>query len=427
VRPLFCEYVETVPIHLLIRYNLSLLWLDNSHLTCFFTYLPMSSYRIHLSADHLLFEQGDVGDTAFLIEEGQIEITLKIQGETRLLNRLGPGVLVGEMAMLDDAPRTATARAMTDCILTPINRDQFAERLEASDPVIRALLLSQLARYRAAFANLSGQSIVHENQYEQAPLGATFGFDKMRLESHLRHALANRELEIHFQPIQEIDTRRIAGYEALMRWTHPERGVVSPTDIIALAEETALIIPLGDYVVREVCSALRYIADQGILPMPFITLNVSGRQLDNPVFIDSLLAAAKELGVQPNWIKLELTESLIVDFIKAQKLITRCAEAGIPVALDDFGTGYSNLTHLHELKFDILKLDQAFIHQIEKPRCLAIVQAIIHMARSLGCDIVAEGVETAEQLTRLKTLGCRFAQGYLIGRAMLLPEAVSQL
>lgn len=385
----------------------------------------MSSYRIDLPAGHILFEQGDPGSTAFLIEQGNVEISVIIQGESRILNRLGPGVLLGEMAVLDDAPRSATARALTDCILTPIDRSQFAERLEASDPVVRALLLSQLARYRTAFANLSGSNVVTEDERESATEGAAFALDKIRLESHLRQALAKRELEIRLQPIQEIATGRIAGYEALTRWTHPERGVISPAEFIALAEETSLIVPVGDYVVREVCSALRHIADRAKQPLPFITLNVSGRQLDDPEFLDHVLATAVEFDVEPSFIKLELTESLVMDYRKAQKLIARCHEAGIPVALDDFGTGYSNLGHLHELELDILKLDQTFVRQMGQPRCMAIVHAIVNMSKSLGCDLVAEGVETAEQFAQLKALGCRFAQGYLIGKPMLLSDMLA--
>jgi EAL domain-containing protein (putative c-di-GMP-specific phosphodiesterase class I) len=374
-----------------------------------------SPYRIELAAGQALFREGDAATTAFLLERGTLRVTAMRDGVSVLLGDLHAGALIGEMAVLDDAPRTGTAIALEPCVLTTIDRDQFGERLATADPVLRGLLLSQLARYRSVLATVTG--------HPELPgrLLATQHYsgdarDKMRLESHLREAIDTHSLEMHLQPIMRIADRTIAGYEALVRWTHAEHGVVSPAEFIALAEETSLIVPIGEYVLREVCDVLRRLVERGSDQLAFVGLNVSGRQIDDPLFVERVVSQARAQAVEPSMIKVEVTESLMLDYAKVEAFIARCHNAGIRVALDDFGTGYSSLSHLHRLEFDTLKLDQAFVRQLDDPRCLAIVRAIVAMTAALGCDMVAEGVETPDQLARLQDLGCQFAQGYLIGK-----------
>lgn len=384
----------------------------------------MSVYRVELAQARTLFREGDAPTTAFLIESGEIEVSTQQQGQRRVLGVLGAGDLLGEMAVIDDSPRTATATAISDCVLTPIDRAQFAERLATADPVVRALLMSQLSRYRAALAQLSDQrSVARPKRAESDGAAASLALDKIRLESQLREALDRNELEVRLQPILDIATHRIAGYEALTRWTHPERGPISPAEFIALAEETSLIVPVGDYVLREVCAALRTIAQSGA--DRFIALNVSGRQLAEHGFIERVLAQLSGHDANVRQLKIEVTESLVLDYDQVAAFIAHCHTAGMRVALDDFGTGYSNLGHLHKLRFDTIKLDQGFIRQMDDPRCLAIVRAIAGMAQSLGCDMVAEGVETQEQLLQLRALGCQYAQGWLVGKPMVMDEALA--
>ncbi|WP_386070677.1 EAL domain-containing protein [Tahibacter sp. UC22_41] len=388
--------------------------------------MSVSSFRVDVPAGSVLFHQGDPPTSAFLLESGSIEVTTAQGAESRRLGVLGPGDLLGEMAVLDDSPRTATARALSDCVLMPIDRKQFAERLESADPVVRALLLSQISRYRSALAQLSGQG-----EPVTAPLptprsgDAALALDKIRLESHLREALDKGELEVRLQPILDIARNRIAGFEALTRWTHPERGPVSPAEFIALAEETSLIVPVGDYVLDQVCGALQQLQGRDGAEPVFVALNVSGRQLGDAALLDRFLATLRAHGLQPAQLKIEITESLVLDYDQVAGIIARCHAAGIKVALDDFGTGYSNLGHLHRLEFDTLKMDQGFVRQMHEPRCLAIVRAVVAMAHSLGCNIVAEGVETQAQLQALGELGCKYAQGYLIGKPLPLDEAVA--
>jgi EAL domain-containing protein (putative c-di-GMP-specific phosphodiesterase class I) len=372
-----------------------------------------------------LFREGDAPTTAFLIESGSLRITADRDGAPMLLSDLHAGALVGEMAVLDDSPRSATATALGACILTPIDRTQFAERLEAADPVVRALLLSQLARYRTALATFTGNEPVPLT--EEASNESAHAIDKIRLESQLRNAMENRELEIRLQPIQEIASGKLAGYEALTRWTHPERGVVSPVDFIALAEETSLIVPVGEYVLSEVCAALRRLGDEAPEIKPFIAFNVSGRQVEDADFVARVLTQLRAHDVNPAQLKIEITESLVLDYSQIATLIERAHQAGMKVSLDDFGTGYSNLGHLHKLAFDTIKIDQGFIRQLDDPRCLAIVRAVVGMAGALHCDIVAEGVETQKQFDQLRELGAQYAQGWLVGKPQSVDEALGAI
>jgi EAL domain-containing protein (putative c-di-GMP-specific phosphodiesterase class I) len=384
-----------------------------------------SAYRIELHPGQILFREGDAPTTAFLIESGALRITAARDGAPMLLGDLGAGALVGEMAVLDDSPRSATATALAACVLTPIDRTQFAERLESADPVVRALLLSQLSRYRTALATFTGNEPALVT--ESASARSAHALDKIRLESQLRNAMENRELEIRLQPIQEIASGRLAGYEALTRWTHPERGVVSPADFIALAEETSLIVPVGEYVLSEVCAALRRFMDEAPATKPFVAFNVSGRQVEDADFVARVLAQLREHAVNPAQLKIEITESLVLDYSQIGTLIERAHQAGMKVALDDFGTGYSNLGHLHKLAFDTIKIDQGFIRQLDDPRCLAIVRAVVGMAGALHCDIVAEGVETPQQFAQLRELGAHYAQGWLVGKPQSVDEALAAI
>ncbi len=384
----------------------------------------MQPYSMSFKKGDVIFAEGDAPSGAFLIEAGHIEISTVQFGEQRLLAELGPGMLLGEMAVIDDSTRTATARALTPCRLTPIDADQFSERLAAADPVVRALLMSQLTRYRSALATLSGDRS-HKPGPAPAQPGDIGAFNKIRLESELRAALERKELEVRLQPIEEIVSGVIAGYEALVRWQHPERGAVSPAEFIRLAEETSLIVPIGDYVFARVCDMLAEFKRRGRKPLPFIAMNVSARQLEDPKLVARILAHLRKRNLPPDRLKLEITESLVLDHARIGELLARCHAAGMHVALDDFGTGYSNLGPLLTLNFDQIKLDASFVKALDRPRGVALAGVIVAMTRALECDLIAEGVETREQREILHKLGCRYAQGWLVGKPALLADILS--
>jgi diguanylate cyclase len=380
-----------------------------------------STQRLKFKAGETIFAEDDAPTTAFLIESGRVLISTIQHGETRKLGELGPGALLGEMAVIDSAPRSASAHALTDCALTPIDRNQFAERLAAADPVVRALLMSQLTRYRSALATLTGDFRVVSDLPSSDDSGA---FDKIRLESELRSALERDELEVRLQPLLHIPSDRIAGYEALIRWQHPVRGQVSPNEFIRLAEETSLIVPVGNYVLARVCDMLAELRRRGSEPLPFIALNVSARQIEDPTLVDRMLEHLKARNLPADRLEVEITESLVFNQTQIADLLDRCHAAGMQVALDDFGTGYSNLGPVLSLDFDRIKLDQGFTRALHTPRGLALVRAIAAMTKALNCEMIAEGVELPEQLQALRELDCDYAQGWLVGKPVSLQEVI---
>lgn len=381
--------------------------------------------RIHLSINEILFSEGDSPTVAFLIESGEIEVSTTRDGEVLVLSKLFAGDLLGEMAVIDDAPRTATAKALTDCVLFQIDRTQISERLANTDPIIRALLEGQLKRYRGALAAMQGKRL--SSQDDGVTASEALGVGKIRLESQLREALNTGGLDVRYQPLLHVQSNKIAGYEALVRWNHPERGPISPVEFVALAEETSLIVPVGEYVFDTACAAVKTFIEHGADPKPFIAVNVSARQLAHPGLIERIVARVDAAGLPKGSLKVEITESQALNYEMVEKVIALCHGHGIKVALDDFGTGHSHLTHLHKLEFDTMKVDQAFSRSmLEHPRSMAIVKAIVAMGKSIDADIVVEGIETEEMLQALRDLGCDYAQGYLIGKPQTLDELLAR-
>ena len=377
----------------------------------------MANGRIAFGAGAIIFREGEPAKGAFLVESGTVEISTGDGADRVVLATLGPGDLFGEIAMLEASTRAGTAMAVADCSLMAVDHEQLSERLEQADPVVRALLRGQFQRLRSTLALMRGDVDPHPPVDTAAAHPDAQAFGKIRLENELKEALENRTLEVRYQPLFDIPAGRITGYEALVRWTHAERGAVSPAEFIALAEETSLINPVGRYVFARVCETLAELRDRGLRELPFVAVNVSGRQLEGDTLLAQLLDTARRTGVPAGAIKIEITESLALDVVRVGQLIARAHAAGVKVALDDFGTGYSNLGHLHELRFDTVKLDQGFVRKmLASPRCLAVVRAIVQMVKALEADLVAEGVETEAQLEVLRDLGARYAQGYLIGR-----------
>lgn len=379
-----------------------------------------SARRVFAPGDRI-FTEGDAPDVAFLIESGRIEVWAS-QGARRLtLSYLGAGEILGEMAVIDRAPRSASADALTEVVVTEIRADQLRERLDEADPVLRGLLIGLLARYRrglraARVGVLDEPAADTRADVDQQRRVA----DKFRLERELLEAIDQDKLHVVFQPIYDLRERRIAGFEALVRWDHPSRGAVSPSEFIALAEETSLIVPVGHYALRRAChmlAALDRRGDRGALP--WIAVNISARQSLVPDFADLLANTALEAGLSPTRLKAEITESLALDYTQVSQLIARCRTHGIGVSLDDFGTGHSGLGHLYRLDFDSVKLDQSFVRPLPGDlKAAALVRGIVGLLHGMGAEMVAEGVETLEQARALSGYGVRYLQGWLVGRPL---------
>jgi EAL domain-containing protein (putative c-di-GMP-specific phosphodiesterase class I) len=238
-------------------------------------------------------------------------------------------------------------------------------------------------------------------------------------KSDLRQALEKKQFVLYYQPEVELTTRRIIGLEALIRWQHPDRGLIPPMDFIPIAEETGLILPIGDWGLSEVCHQMRqWRSEDPGQAGPRVCVNLSARQFSREGLADHVEALLRRTGVSSQQLGLEMTESsLIPDPGTAMGVLGSLRRLGVSLLLDDFGTGYSSLNHLHSLPFDVLKIDRSFVTRMtEGEQPLQIVRTIVELARVMGMDVVAEGIETHEQYMLLRQLGCRFGQGYLFSR-----------
>jgi EAL domain-containing protein (putative c-di-GMP-specific phosphodiesterase class I) len=242
------------------------------------------------------------------------------------------------------------------------------------------------------------------------------------MENLLRRALDNGELSVHLQPQVETQTGQLVGAEALVRWNSPELGQVMPMSFIPLAEDSGLIVGLGNWVLRETCRQFVQWRDSGF-DLPQVSVNLSVKQLERPEFIEVLEQILDETGMDPTCLKLELTESVVMAVSDSFALLERLRELGISLALDDFGTGYSSLSYLKMLPIQQLKIDASFVEGIGRNTGdEAIIRTVMELARSMGFEVVAEGVETEAQAAFLAQLGCEQLQGYLHGRAVAPAE-----
>jgi len=245
----------------------------------------------------------------------------------------------------------------------------------------------------------------------------------------LRQALEQHQFVLYYQPEIELTTRKIIGVEALIRWAHPERGMISPMDFIPVAEESGMILPIGDWGLAEACAQIQSwnLLDHG-MGSPRVCVNLSARQFSREGLADHVEALLHHTGVSSRQLGLEMTESsLISDMSTAFEVLGSLRRLGVSLLMDDFGTGYSSLNYLHSFPFDVLKIDRSFVGRMTGgDQALQIVRTIVELARVLGMDVVAEGIETVEQYRLLRDLGCRYGQGYLFARP-LPAEAVTHL
>ncbi len=242
----------------------------------------------------------------------------------------------------------------------------------------------------------------------------------LQLENDLRRAIKRKEFLLHYQPIVSLANDKIQGFEVLVRWRHPEKGLIAPGEFISLAEETGLIVPLGFWVLKQACSQMRaWQIQYGGLATWKVSVNISSKQLALPNFVAQVKQILQETELDPHNLKLEITESSLVEDAESTIIILKELKAmGIEFSLDDFGTGYSSLSYLHRFPFDTLKIDRSFVSSINNEDKLGIVRAIVTLARNLGMDTIAEGIETVKQLAQLKALKCEYGQGYFLSKPM---------
>jgi EAL domain-containing protein (putative c-di-GMP-specific phosphodiesterase class I) len=239
---------------------------------------------------------------------------------------------------------------------------------------------------------------------------------RLEVEADLRRAIERGELELHYQPVVELATTRIRGLEALLRWSHPKRGLVSPGEFLPVAEETGLIVPIGRWVLRQACADL--VGWHAVDPELVLSVNLSVRQLRRSDLLDDVITALAA-GIDPSKLVLELTESeLLRESEAGNEMLAALRRLGVRLAIDDFGTGYSSLQYLTRIPADVLKVAKPFVEGLGRggPADMAVARTVLALGDALGIPTVAEGIETAEELERLLELGCELGQGFALAR-----------
>jgi EAL domain-containing protein (putative c-di-GMP-specific phosphodiesterase class I) len=281
------------------------------------------------------------------------------------------------------------------------------EAVDADELLRRA----DVALYRAK-ASAGAQALLFYPAMDQEAAGRT------ELESDLRRALERGELQLEYQPEVQLASGAIAGFEALLRWQHPKRGTLPPTGFLPSAEETGLIVPIGDWALEEACrQAMRVRAVQMDGRPLTMSVNLTEQQLELPDLAARISNTLSCTGLEPGLLRLEITENIMMRDVDGTLQTLHALKAlGVQVAIDDFGTGYSSLGYLHRFALDALKIDQSFMRGLGQDKSTdAIVQAIIALAHAVGMRVIAEGVETEEQATSLLTLDCDYGQGFYLG------------
>lgn len=385
-------------------------------------FLDLDSFKlINDSLGHV------IGDELLIAVSRRIQNCLP---DNALAARLGGDefiILLRDITHTDDA--THVAEYISKALSQPFNLKGYEIFTSASIGVVLStteqtkpedfLRDADIAMYHAKSQGKARYEVFNTFMHTQSR-------ERLQLEMDLRHAIEKGRFEVYYQPVISSETQTVAGFEALVRWHHPTKGMISPNQFIPIAEETGLIVQLGQWVLLEACRQLsiwqlRYPETSSL----FMSVNLSVRQLLQPDLLELVMQILQDTQLDANALKLEVTESTVINNIEvAGSKLESLRDKGIQISIDDFGTGYSSLSQLHHLPVSILKIDRSFIHQmIHDENSLEITKAVILLAQGLGIDAVAEGVETQAQLEKLQQLGCNYHQGYLFAPPLPATEA----
>lgn len=379
-------------------------------------------------AGDLIMRQGEAGNTAYIIEDGLVDILIRrMDGTEQSVGTRGKGAMIGEMSLVDRAPRTATVKALQDCKLLEISADDFARRLDTADPVVRMTTQVILTRYRDMLtrADITGDSKnwPPPEMQELDYLSQSNAIENIKIANDFREALSSAEIRLHYQPIIDLHSGTIAGFEALMRWEHPEKGYIPPGIFIPIIEDSGLIVTASRWALREALMALKRMEHKtGIRKTLFMSVNFSSHDFASEDFVDSVYNTLSESDVLPQQVHLEITERLLMGQPgNARETLKMCRKAGMGISIDDFGTGYSSLSYLRHFPIDTLKIDQSFIREMtQDDTSLALVKSIIALGKNLNMKIIAEGAEKQDEARLLRDLGCDLCQGFFFAKP--LPE-----
>ena len=385
--------------------------------------------RIRVAAGATIYATGDRSDRAFLVLGGRVALG----GHSAAFRRAGE--VFGELALVDDRAREGTATALSDCDLLSFSASALAPGISELDPLLRVAIASIVARLSVVVAPLP-DAVAQPAPPALLPLWTERveeAREMLTFQHELRAGLARGELELFFQPIVHLASGWLAGFEALVRWRHPGRGLLLPGEFIPLAEKAGLIGEVTTFCLREVgrrFPSLRSAAGAGRTPTEplFVTVNITASDLAHEAFAASAVMLLGEGGVEPEEVRLEITESvLMTDVERCARTMRNCQDQGFLIAIDDFGIGYSSLHMLSSLPLSILKMDRSFCATAAASEAgQTVIAAILRLGHELKLRIVAEGIETTQQAALLRTLDCDYGQGFLFGgpldhaRALLL-------
>jgi diguanylate cyclase len=383
-----------------------------------------------------IFREGEPGDCAYVIERGRVEISSLRNGRPVRLAVLEESDLFGEMALVDGEVRSATATAVEETEVVVLTPERVRKELHRADPLLHLLLRVTLNRLRSTNRRVGPPR--YGPRHPAAPPGDPAGngaplpgretrevralqelrdqaIRRIKLEQELGKALGDGSLALRYQPIVSLGDRSIAGFEALIRWQHPERGLLRPSMFVPLAEETGLIVPIGLWVLEEACSAIAAVEGS-----PYVTVNLSPRQLGDGQLVERLPEILRTTGASPERLVLEITESALMEDPDAARETLESLEAlGVRLFLDDFGTGYSSLSYLNRFPIAGVKLDRSFVAaMLTDPASLKIVRTVSVLAGELDLRTVAEGIEEEGQAEALAELGFENGQGFLFAEPL---------
>lgn len=371
----------------------------------------------------------DVGD--LLLKEVAVRLLACVRSEDTVSRQGGDEFVI----VLDNISSSADAGTVAQKILNALMQPYFIQGEELhigasigitifpgdGDKVDALLRNSDIAMYHAKESGRNNYQFFAAEMNQQAAERYALGVD-------LRHALERNELRLHYQPVFNMPTGKVTSMEALLRWQHPELGLISPVKFITLAEETGLIVPIGEWVLSTVCLQIKTWLEQGY-EVPRIAINLSVRQFRHKELLSDISRILGENEINPCYLALEITESMLAQNVdETAKILGQLNTMGVEIALDDFGTGYSSLSYLKRFPITTLKIDRSFVRDIATdPNDAAIIAAIIAMAGSLNMRVVAEGIETEEQLDFLEKQGCRHYQGFYFSKPLPASEMTSRL
>ncbi len=398
-------------------------------------------YKVTLQPGDLLFSEGEQGERAYVVEDGVVEVVKQTSEGSVTLARLGHGEIVGEMALFDNAPRSATVVAVEETTLLSIDRLQIDAKIRKADPTIALLINTLTDRLRSMQSIVGTQGLTEAVQVpaDGALLTARASAEDvrqtLRFERQLIAGLENDQFFVEFQPIMGLESGDLAGFEALVRWRHPDLGTVSPQRFIPVAENLEAVAQLDREIIAQ---SLSFISEANRVrqevcashldcPPIHVSFNLSTVRLSDGSVIGDIDAALAAQAADPAMLKVEVNEQILIrDAQQAIAILSELRSRGIGVLLDDFGTGYSSLSYLARLPIDILKVDRSFVKAMTRSQqSKTILKSICAMAGALGKDVIAEGIEKPVQAKLLSEMNCSYGQGYFFAPSMLAEDALA--